>query len=520
VRVSKVGDRDDENLRSPELQEAACRKWAAANEVGIAETVEELNVSGGKAVSERELERLIKKVEAGESDGIITSYLDRFARDLIGGAVALKRIVDAGGTLVCVQDGFDSSAPGSEFIFNIRMAIAQDYLGRIGEQLVAAQKQAAAKGVYLARKPPLGYRRMDQEEPKYTDTGQLIRNGALVSEEGEAALVRECFHRRAQGANAAELMRFLNANGIGITKNTVIRMLANRAYLGEATVQSGRKGDPDTVTDNHPPLVTEAEFNAAQRSGTYHPRDGSIAAQTRLAGLVYCATCGKRLRTGASGKPGARRAQYVCTAPGCVQRVSIGAAQLDWYVETLLMQAAADHEPHVEAVILGDTRYLDALDAVAEAQRRLAEFRDDVELVDLLGQNGFKQGLRARKEALQLAREQLAAIRPPDKKASGKLMTFEQALPSIEREANARFIARVVVRPGTRGCRVWPGERVDVYFVGAEEPWTEPEGDPETMAILATAADAKTIMADLEELAAKGDQSARDYLAAKTAAAT
>lgn len=471
VRVSKVGDRDDENLRSPELQEAACRKWAAAHEIAIAETVEELNVSGGKAVAERELDRLIKKVETGESEGIITSYLDRFARDLIGGAVALKRIVDGGGRLVCVQDGFDSSAPGSEFIFNIRMAIAQDYLSRIGEQLVAAQKQAAAKGVYLARKPPLGYRRMDQAEPRYTDSGQLIRNGALVVDEGEAVLVRECFRRRAQGANAAELTRFLNANGIGITKNTVTRMLANRAYLGEATVQSGRKGDPDIVTDNHPPLVTEAEFNAAQRSGTYHPRDGSIAGNTRLAGLVYCASCGQRLRTGASGKPGARRAHYACTGPGCSARVSVGAAQLDSYVETLLMQAAADHEPHVEAVILGDTRYQDALDAVAEAQRRLTQFRDDVELVDLLGQEGFKQGLRARKDALQLAREQLAAIRPPDdKQVSGKLMTFDEALPGIERQVNARFIARVVVRPGSRGRRIWLGQRVDVYFVGAEEP--------------------------------------------------
>jgi len=67
---------------------------------------------------------------------------------------------------------------------------------------------------------------------------------------------------------------------------------------------------------------------------------------------------------------------------------------------------------------------------------------------------------------------------------------------------------------------VWPGERVDVYFVGAEEPCAKPDGDPETMAILATAADAKTIMADLEELAAKGDRSAQDYFAAKTAAAT
>ncbi len=38
--------------------------------------------------------------------------------------------------------------------------------------------------------------------------------------------------------------------------------------------------------------------------------------------------------------------------------------------------------------------------------------------------------------------------------------------------------------------------------------------------IIATAADAKTITADLEERAAKGDQWAKDYLAAKTAAAT
>ncbi len=85
---------------------------------------------------------------------------------------------------------------------------------------------------------------------------------------------------------------------------------------------------------------------------------------------------------------------------------------------------------------------------------------------------------------------------------------------------NAQFIERVVVRPVGQGRRAPVAERVEVYFLGAEEPWTEPEGDPETMALLATAADAKTIMADLEDRAAKGDQSAKDYLAAKAAAGT
>src|SRR6266545_3589754 len=447
TRVSKRGDRDDGNLRSPELQEAACRNWAATHAASIDETVEELNVSGAKAVAERELERLIKKVEAGESEGIITSYLDRFARDLIGGAVALKRIVEADGRLVCVLDGFDSASPGSEFIFNIRMAIAQDYLSRISEQLVAAQQRAAARGVYLARKPPLGYRRKDQVEPRYSDTGQLLRDGTLVVDVADKALVRECFRRRAEGANAAELTRFLNAEGIKITKSSVIRLLSNRAYLGEAVVQSGKKGAPNVVKDNHPPLITEAEFNAA--------------------------------------KPNARRAQYVCTAEGCPARASIGAAQLDTYVDSLLMQAAADREPHIAAIIEGDTRYQDALKAVADAQRRLEEFRDDVELVDLLGQDGFKQGLRARKEALQLAREELKLIPPPtrDPYALPTIPgeSFEEWLPRHNREVSARFIQRVIVRPSGRGRRVWPGERADVWFVGSERPappLPEPQKQP------------------------------------------
>jgi hypothetical protein len=59
------------------------------------------------------------------------------------------------------------------------------------------------------------------------------------------------------------------------------------------------------------------------------------------------------------------------------------------------MQAATDRQPHIAAIIEGDTRYQDALESVANAQRRLEEFRDELELVDLHGQDGFKQGLRA-----------------------------------------------------------------------------------------------------------------------------
>jgi hypothetical protein len=61
--------------------------------VAIDEVAEETDVSGATAVAERKLERLIQRVEGGESEGIVNPYLDRFGRDLIEGALAYSAAV-------------------------------------------------------------------------------------------------------------------------------------------------------------------------------------------------------------------------------------------------------------------------------------------------------------------------------------------------------------------------------------------------------------------------------------------
>jgi hypothetical protein len=81
-------------------------------------------------------------------------------------------------------------------------------------------------------------------------------------------------------------------------------------------------------------------------------------------------------------------------------------------VDYLLTQAAADREPHVEAVILGNTAYQDALAAVQEKRLAHDEFRDSIELQRELGIQGFAHGLRVRKQALEAARRELAKVRP------------------------------------------------------------------------------------------------------------
>jgi DNA invertase Pin-like site-specific DNA recombinase len=529
VRVSEVGDRAGESFGSPAEQEAAARAWAERAGVTIGEVVSELDVSGATPVDERELGRLIRKCEAGESGGIIVRYADRFARDIIEGARALQRIHEAGARLVATASSFDSGnlTADTRMLFNIQMSIAQAQRERSREFRLQAAQRAAANGMYLAGRPPLGYSRDEK--------------GRIHPHPEAKALIREAFRRRAKGVTMRALRDYLRAAGAEIetrdlrarkqerqilrpfahlTEQGVRHLLKNRAYLGEATVPNGDKGKPTVIPNAHPALITPETWERAQTAGgSYHPKNGRHASRARLAGLVYCER-GHRLKVG-GGRGG--RTHYVCTTEDCDARVGIGAEQLDAYVGYLIQAAVLHREPHVIAVLQGDDRYQRALDAVEAARLELETYRATIKVSDV-GAEAWKRDVATRQATLDLARGELRSLPAPPRDPyavptiAGE--SFAEWLPRHERELNAQFVDRVLVRPVGHGRRAPVAERVAVYFLGAEAPWREPEGDPETMALLATAADAETIRADLEERAAKGDQSAKDYLAAKAAAAT
>jgi len=301
-------------------------------------------------------------------------------------------------------------------------------------------------------------------------------DGRLVVDESRAALVVEVFARRSAGANVGELTRFLRAGGIEITKSGVRAILVNRAYVGEMKLPTGVRGQPKVVKDHHAPILTEQQWEAGQVKQEFVPRNGRTQ-DARLRGLVYCASCGKRCKLTLYGRPDNRKTNYTCTYDRCTAHAGMKVSKLDAYVEGVLMQAAADHEPHVEAIILGDTRYRDALAAVDQARQAFEEFRDSLELQRQLGIEGFAKALKVRKQALELARRELAKVRPPtrtdgNRKHGSKKVTFEEFIAQYERDRYGQFIDKVVLKPAGRvGSRVPPvEERVDVYFAGADKP--------------------------------------------------
>jgi len=130
--------------------------------------------------------------------------------------------------------------------------------------------------------------------------------------------------------------------------------------------------------------------------------------------------------------------------------------------------------------------------AVDEARRDFDEFRDSIELQRELGISGFAQGLKIRKQALELARGELAKIRRPAGSSTSKQrMTLEEYQRLYERERYPQYIDKVWLKPAGRvGSRVPPvEERVQVVFVGSDTPYTPKPttADAETLKTLRAA---------------------------------
>jgi len=478
TRVSDEDGRSGPSFGSPEEQEATCRAWAEREAVEVDEVAYDGNVSGATKVDDRELGRLVRKVENGESEGVVVRYIDRYARDMIEGALTLTRIVAAGGRLAAPDSGFDSANLNSDtrMVFNIQLAIAEAQRERNNENRRQGIRRAADRGCYLASRPPSGYDR---------------RDGVLSIQPSAKELIREAFTRRAEGETFAGIATWLREVGANletvdewmpsksrpdgkrvllrpfasITENGIRHVIASRAYVGEVIVPTGVRGKPETRTGGAWAVISQQAWERANAVTGCGENTGALSAQVLLGGLARCKN-GHRMSVGKSGSGPA----YLCTHANCNARAGISAEALDAYVASLLGDALLHREPHVSAIMEGDNRYQDALEAIEDARQELEAFVVEVSVVEI-GKEAWARGRAARQAKLDAARAFLKTVPEPKprKLKKGKPMAFEEAEPGLMRVHYRRFVARVVVEPVGRGKRVAVASRAKVYWIGATE---------------------------------------------------
>ena len=288
VRVSQVGGRSGESFISPLVQREQIEAWCIARGFALGEMLEELDESGAR--SDRPLlEWAVRRVEAGESGGIVVAKIDRFGRSLANGLVAIERVTRAGGVFASVQDGLDLSTDTGRLVLRIMLSMGEWELDRVRATWNTARERAIARGVSIGV-APFGYRR--------------LADGRLGVDAATGPAVTELFRMRADGASLGDLRDHLVGVGIsppraGVWRSrTLHHILANRVYLGE--LRHGEFAKAGT----HTALTDPATWEASQRPVQRLPmRDRAQPALLR--GLLRCAGC-RRLLTTSTQKGGRR----------------------------------------------------------------------------------------------------------------------------------------------------------------------------------------------------------------------
>src|SRR5262245_48828499 len=192
VRVSRVGGR--ENLISPEEQQRRARELAREKGLRLGYVLTDLDESGGK-LDRPGLQEALRRVESGESGGIIVAWLDRLSRDSEQAHGLVRRIAEAGGRIYAPDAPSDWTTPEGELQAGIVFAFAQYIRSRARAGFERAKEQAIARGIPVHSRPAVGYRARPDRR--------------LEPDPDVAPVVREVFERRARGEGPATLGAFL-----------------------------------------------------------------------------------------------------------------------------------------------------------------------------------------------------------------------------------------------------------------------------------------------------------------------
>ncbi len=201
--------------------------------VALPERYDDAAFSGG-TLERPALQRMLRDIEAGKIDCVVTYKVDRLSRALLDFAKLVEVFDRQGVTFISVTQAFNTTTSMGRLTLNMLLSFAQFEREVIGERIrdkVAASKQ---RGMYMGGTPPLGYD---------------VVNKKLVVNPPEANLVREIFDRFIREGSTTRLAQLLNDEGkttkawttrdgnfrpgSAWNKSHLYRMLHNHLYVGE-----------------------------------------------------------------------------------------------------------------------------------------------------------------------------------------------------------------------------------------------------------------------------------------------
>ncbi|WP_051385976.1 recombinase family protein [Actinokineospora inagensis] len=310
-------------------------------------------------------ERLLERVESGESDGIVVWHIDRLfrqPRDL----ERLIELADKGFLVLSAHGARDLSDPDDRFILRIEVAHA----ARSSDDTSRRLKRKFAAMRAGGRAQTGGPRRFGFDGVAVGPTGKRTPVPAEQVERERQAL-RDAVESILAGGSIGQVTRDWNAAGLRtvpgglLWERNAVRATLERPVLAglieyKGVLEARVQGDP---------IIDPAQFERLQALFASRSTGAPVGERYLGTGIVRCGLCGAKLSARPSGgkayPDGTTRRMYFCNR----QRKGCGKVYAD--------QRGVDREIHAFTVArLSDPRVAAAMTA---ARARVSERLDQVE---------------------------------------------------------------------------------------------------------------------------------------------
>lgn len=271
-----------------------------------------------------EFQRMLTDARAGKIDLIITKSISRFARNTVTILKFVRELKEMGVGIFFEEQRINTLTAEGELMLSVWGAFSQEEASSMSKN----NKWSIAK-------------RFERGEPMINTTRFLgydkDETGDLVVNKKEAKIIRRIFELYLDGDGTHRIAKILNEEGLKTVTGgfwyeaTVRGILRNEKYKGDYILQKYftpenkrnrsvlNRGQVQSyyISENHPAIVTEEEWQQAQEMLNYHKEqrgidDSDNKYQNRydLSGMLVCPYCGKNLKRNIGYN---RKIKWICS---------------------------------------------------------------------------------------------------------------------------------------------------------------------------------------------------------------
>ncbi len=282
----KSSESEDRQVQSIDDQINWLKDLAQKENLTIVEVLSEAK-SAKRPNSRPVFESMLRRIEAGEADGILCWQINRLSRNP----------VDSGRLQMMLQDGIIKSIRTMDreyqpsdnvLLFSVESGMANQFILDLRKNTLRGLESKIAKG-WLPSRAPLGYLNDKLEHTIYEDPErfQLVRKmwDMLLTGNYTVPMILEIANKE-WGFRTPKHKR---GGGVEIAQSVAYKMFTNIFYTGMFE-WAGKQ-----YQGCHKPMVTMEEFDRVQvilgRKGKPRPKSHDFA----FTGIMRCAVCGSMI---------------------------------------------------------------------------------------------------------------------------------------------------------------------------------------------------------------------------------